>query len=71
MSDRPETSDRYKVTAAGFLFCLDCGSLVMEGYRTEHDRLHPRISCSVLGCGVYHQAGHAWTDQFPPIEQGG
>lgn len=67
---RPETRDRYKITGAGFLFCLDCGSLVMEGYRPEHNRLHPQISCSQAHpeYDIYHQDGHAWTDQFPPIE---
>jgi formylmethanofuran dehydrogenase subunit C len=33
-------ADRYAVTDAGFLFCQDCGSLVMEGYRAEHDDMH-------------------------------
>lgn len=37
---RAGQDDRYQVSPAGYLFCRGCGSLVMEGYRNEHDRLH-------------------------------
>ena len=35
-----DSAQRYAITDAGFLFCQDCGSLVMEGYRGEHDDMH-------------------------------
>lgn len=38
------STSRYAVTPAGFLFCQDCGCMVMEGYRTEHDNWHRQAS---------------------------
>lgn len=52
--------------------CLSCGSLVMMGREDDHERLHPRVGCQRLGCGVYHRNGHAWEEQFPaPSAPGG
>jgi hypothetical protein len=51
-------------TPAGFLYCEQCGSLVMEGLQAEHSRLHPRIDCTQFACGVFHPEGHAWLEQF-------
>lgn len=38
-----DPDSRYAVTAAGFTFCQDCGALIMEGYRPDHDELHDRL----------------------------
>lgn len=62
-----DPDNRYVVTEAGFLFCQDCGSLVMEGYRNEHDRLHPRAGCEVVHPETFvivHKGGHDWIEQF-------
>jgi hypothetical protein len=48
----------------GLLRCGSCGSMVAPGGEDLHERLHPRISCERLNCGVYHADGHAWEDQF-------
>jgi hypothetical protein len=41
-----KASDRYQITGAGFLFCKDCGCVIMEGYRRQHDFLHPDVKTS-------------------------
>lgn len=51
-------AERYQVTAAGFLFCRDCGCLIMEGYRDVHDRLHESRHCE--GCG--NDDGPSWCE---------
>ena len=35
--------DRYTLTPAHFLMCQDCGALIMEGYRSEHDAMHDKL----------------------------
>jgi hypothetical protein len=57
--------------------CRSCGSMVADGDRDLHERLHPRVSCHQMGCGVAHFTigpggreihGHAWEAQFRPAE---
>jgi len=43
--------ERYTVTAAGFLFCRDCGCLIMEGYRQAHDGQCPIVQGVVMLTG--------------------
>lgn len=62
-------SERYIVTSAGFTFCRDCGNLIMEGYREQHDRMHPPFSCERLGHGVHHLPDglHSWEEVYPRV----
>lgn len=45
---RYQAIDAFSMAARGFVFCRDCGCVIMQNYRDEHDRWHTRILLALL-----------------------